>query len=109
MIEFPNFKNVSAVNPPVNGWQVIPNKKDDKAWSAAKSTGADVLQISPDAALKSKLSSFSSVLAKEMSAISTERIARLKQEYSGDRCPLSGADLAKAIIAGANAAYNGYE
>jgi hypothetical protein len=102
MIEFPNFKNVSGVNPSGSGRQVYPSKKEETIASAGKGVGADVLQISPDAALRSKASAFAAALAKEMDADAAERIAQLKEQYSGDACPRNGDEIAAAIFAKAN-------
>ena len=65
----------------------------------SQSGAADVVQISADAAMKGKLSAFALALNKEMDAVNATRIENLKALYAGDNCPISGADLAAAIVA----------
>jgi hypothetical protein len=99
VIDFPNLKNIASVGRYGNGLQHVQEKKEATLSGASRTADADVVQISADAALKSKLSAFSSVLAKEMNTVGAEHLARLKQQYAGESCPVTGRDVAGAILA----------
>ena len=99
MIDFPNLRNISSVDRVGAGRQFRAVKNEGDPVAAAKTGATDIVQISTDAAMKSKISAFASTLAKEMDAVSDARIARLKEQYAGDQCPVSSGDIAEAIIA----------
>lgn len=72
-----------------------------EAAQAEKSTGAqDTVTLSADASFKSFLATevrkFSA--AGETEGASAERIASLRQQYAGDSCPVSGTDVAAAML-----------
>ena len=99
MIDFPNLPNTSPVARTGPGWNYTVGKKEPNETGACPATAAaDVVQISADAALKGKLSAFATTLAREMEAADAGRIARLKEAYAGDRCPVSSFELAGAIL-----------
>ena len=99
MIDFSNMKHVSSVKRFDAGTRYAAGKKDSDASGSAHKAQTDVVQISADAVWKGKLSAFSTVLVREISDVSAERIATLKQQYAGDDCPVSGADIANAMVA----------
>ena len=100
MVDPINVKNVFSMGRAGAGSQV-PAVKKDPGFPVVQPTGsADVVQISSDAALKSKLSAFAATLYKEMGDIADPvRMAQLKEKYAGDKCPVSSADIADAVIA----------
>ena len=98
MIDFPNLQNVSSVRRTGAGHYFLPEKRDPSQDGAGKANAADVVQISADAAMKGRLSSFAAVLAKELQSAGADRIARLKEQYAGDSCPVSNADVAASIV-----------
>ncbi len=63
--------------------------------------GGDTIKISRDAAFRSELSSGARKLAsmeKTNAAASPEQLQRLKEKYANDRCPVSGDEIAEAIL-----------
>ena len=99
MTEFPNIKSIHGVTPvtrPEAGRAVA--GKNEAYPMIEKPTPTDVVRISADAVLKSKLSAFNATLSDEINTISPERMSRLKREYAGDNCPVSSYDVAGAII-----------
>jgi len=103
MIEFPNLQNMAQVSRTNAGRQYPQGKKELSQPANIQAGSGDVVQISTDAAMKGKLSAFASTLAREMNTVSAERIARLKEQYAGDNCPVCAADIAGAIFAGIRA------
>ena len=99
MIDFTNIKKISPPALYGTGLQYAQGKKDYSLPEASQAGAADVIQISADAAFKGRISAFSAALVKELNAAGTERIALLKEQYAGDRCPITGADIAGAILA----------
>ncbi|MCL1848376.1 MAG: hypothetical protein FWF83_01700 [Clostridiales bacterium] len=103
MIDFNSLNhilnNVPAAKRKSVGQYAPQGKPEPAQASAAQASATDVVQISSDAAMKGKLSAFASTLAKAMDDVGAERIDRLKEQYAGDKCPVSDADLAGAIIA----------
>jgi len=99
MLEFSKIPKVNPVGMYGTGMANVQGKKETNLPDAVPANVADVVQISADAAYKGKLNAFSAVLFKEMNAAGADRIARLKEKYAGDGCPVSGADIAGAIIA----------
>lgn len=60
----------------------------------------DTVDISPDAALKGKVAAASREYAARIErGVPAERIAALRVKYQGDACPVSGAEVADAILA----------
>ena len=99
MIDFPNVHNVTPVRRAGSGPYAVPDKKDPNPVETGKTDTSDVVQISSDAAMKSKLGGFAAELAKEQQRVDRDRIAQLKERYAGDTCPVSDADIAAAIVA----------
>ena len=61
----------------------------------------DTINISPNASFQSKLDMETkkySALAKQSPTTSSERISQIKAQYQGDCCPISGSDVASAIL-----------
>lgn len=99
MIEPINLQNVYSVGRIGPGAQ-LPGGKKDPGFPIVQPPGAsDVVQISSDAALKSKLGAFSAALYKELNETASGRIEKLKEQYAGDLCPVGCADIAGAIMA----------
>jgi hypothetical protein len=109
MIDFKNLQNASYLVNRSGERRQYPISKREAAYPTAANQAsasnpastpavADVVEISADAALKSKLSAFPAALAKEMSAISPEKLAYLKVKYAGDACPVSGLAVAGAML-----------
>lgn len=115
MIDFKNLQNASYPVNRAGDRRQYPVAKRETGYSVnfnshAGSAGkTDVVEISADAALKGKLSTFSATLAKEMKAVTPERMALLKEKYAGDACPVSGLAVAQAIISRAKAEGAQYE
>ena len=101
MIDFNGLNNVTSV-PPISRKTISPYTAAGKAEPAAASQGgasvADVVQISSDAAMKGRLGTFAASLSKAMDTVDPERIAMLRTQYTGDRCPVSSSDIARAVI-----------
>jgi len=99
MVDLANIQNISAVARTAALRQSLAGKKESGAVGVGPAgASADMVQISADAALKGKLGAFSAALAKETAAPDTERIARLKEAYAGDACPVSACELAGALL-----------
>jgi len=100
MIEPIKLQNVYPINKPGTAGQIPVVKKDPGFPVVQPAAEGDMVQISSDAAQKGKLNAFSAALFREMnSAAGPERMAQLKEQYAGDNCPVSGADIAGAIVA----------
>jgi len=99
MIDFPNVQNIAPVSRTGAGRNLPADKRYTEPFAPAQATATDVVQISTDAAMKSKLSTFAAALAKEIQATDPARIASLKQQYAGDNCPVAAASVAAAMIA----------
>ena len=97
MIEFPNLQNASPVTRTATGWHFQTGKKESFEPAVSPVGVTDVVEISADAALKGKLSAFSTALAREMETTGIERMAKLKEKYAGDACPIDSAELARVI------------
>jgi hypothetical protein len=100
MIDFKNLQNASYLVNRSGERRQYPVSKREAANAAGASPASttDVVEISADAALKGKLSAFPAAIAKEMAAISPEKMAYLKQKYAGGACPVSGLAVAGAIL-----------
>ena len=62
------------------------------------SVRSDKVDISSEGSFKAQLAAYTkSYAAQSGKGASPEKMARLKQQYSGDACPVSGADIAGAI------------
>ncbi|MCL2121450.1 MAG: flagellar biosynthesis anti-sigma factor FlgM [Clostridiales bacterium] len=99
MIDFPNVHNVTPIRRPGSGQYAVSDKKDPNPLETGKTDASDVVQISSDAAMKSKLGSFAATLAKEMQRVDRDRITQLKEQYAGESCPVNDEDIASAIVA----------
>lgn len=76
-----------------------PGKPGDKITPARTNCGADVIELSSDAAFKSQLEAAKKACAQiNRAEISSERIAELKAKYQGDNCPVPGEKVAEAIL-----------
>ena len=65
----------------------------------AAETRADKVAFSSEGSFKAQLGTYARAFAAESGkAASAERINRLKQQYQGDSCPVSGADIASAVL-----------
>lgn len=76
--------------------------------TAEKETGAqDTVAFSANASFRARLDvEVKKYAAAEMpAAASAERIASLRTQYSGDSCPVSGAEIASAVLGGVFGAY----
>ncbi|WP_099205320.1 hypothetical protein [Scatolibacter rhodanostii] len=77
-------------------------QKAEESMSVKKNTdNVDIVNISPQGSFQSKIEAAMekySVAAKTRAEVSAERIADLKIKYQGDSCPVSGADVAAAIL-----------
>lgn len=65
------------------------------------STERDVVRISPEAAFRSKLDAASKSYAEKARNYESgfpQKIQELKEQYKGDNCPVSGQDVARAIM-----------
>lgn len=61
--------------------------------------GKDEVAISSDASFKATLSSYAKAYASHKKQdVSAQQIEKLKAEYAGDNCPVSGRDIAASII-----------
>ncbi|NLW64975.1 MAG: hypothetical protein GXY26_01900 [Clostridiales bacterium] len=66
---------------------------------AFETCGKDEVAISSDASFKAALSSYAKAYASNKNQeVSAERVEALKSAYSGDNCPVSGRDVAAAVI-----------
>lgn len=60
-------------------------------------TSGDVIEISPEAALRAKLGAAARPGAAEES-MDARRLQSLRQKYLGDACPVPGRDVAAALL-----------
>lgn len=59
----------------------------------------DKIDISSEASFKAQLSAYAkSYSAQSNQTASNERISQLKRQYQGDACPVSGRDIASAVM-----------
>lgn len=63
----------------------------------AAATSGDVIEISPEAALRAKLGATVKPNAAEES-MDARRLQSLRQKYLGDACPVPGRDVAAALL-----------
>jgi hypothetical protein len=103
MIDRTNIQHL-PLNRPGQGIQYPAGKKDQAAVPASGGSGlaagnTDMVQISTDAALRGKISAYAATLGKDLSSIRPELLAMLREKYKGEACPVSGIDVAKAILA----------
>ena len=75
--------------------QARPAHRAEEAVSARPGQGGDVVEISPDAALRAKLAP-SRAAAQE--GPDARRLEALRRKYLGDACPVSGRDVARAML-----------
>jgi hypothetical protein len=101
MVDFPSNNGIHGVTPVsrLDTGRAGPGKKEANPM-IEKTAPTDVVQISADALIKSRLSAFAAAVNSEIKTISPERMRKLKQDYAGDNCPVSAYDVAGAIIAG---------
>lgn len=61
-------------------------------------TGVDVIEISPNAALKAQTKAVAKQYAAQENGVSAERIAALRKKYADNSCPVSAEATAQAIL-----------
>ena len=72
---------------------------DESTFSPSESHGKDKVNISSEGSFKAELSTYAKVYSSQNKQnTSAERIEELKEAYKGDNCPVSGRDIASAII-----------
>lgn len=88
------------VSPALNtGRTARPAADSVSATAAASETRADKVDLSSQAGFKAQLGAYAKIYAAEASKpASPERINQLKQQYQGDACPVSGTDIASAVL-----------
>jgi hypothetical protein len=93
------LQNYYRIQQPQTGFgRVARGTGDGAARTDADTARADKVDISSEGSFKAQLAAYTkSYAAQSEKAASPEKIARLKQQYSGDACPVSGADIAGAI------------
>lgn len=67
------------------------------AYGAALQTG-DSIEISENAAFRTKMEAYRKESVQSMSAAPQQRLDALKQEYANDNCPVSDEDVAGALL-----------
>lgn len=84
------------------GSRPVSNKKVTEEPVQPREAGAqDQVVISPEASFRVKLEAASKQVAasaQPRESASAERISQLKAQYQGDSCPVSGADIAQAML-----------
>ena len=76
-------------------------KSANSIITAKESSGFDTIDISPNASFQVKLDAQTkrySEISKQNSTVSQAKLSELKAKYEGDNCPLSGYDIANAIL-----------
>ena len=76
-------------------------KKPGENPSAAADGTMDTVEISREASFRARLSAESkqyTAAARAAATVPSERLEALKLQYQGDRCPVSGMDVARAIL-----------
>lgn len=67
-----------------------------------ETTEGDIVKFSPEASFRSQLSAMAKGYAAEVKenegTVSAQRISELKAQYEGDNCPVSGYDVARAVL-----------
>lgn len=72
---------------------------EDSTTSPTETYGTDTVEISHDGNFKSELGTYSKAYETHSKQdASQERIEQLKVSYAGDNCPVSGTDIATAIM-----------
>ena len=99
MMDFPKIQNTAPVSRAGAGRNLPADRRYAESPATAQTTVSDVVQISTDAAMKSRLGTFAAALVREMQNADPARIASLKQQYAGDNCPVSAVDVAAAMVA----------
>lgn len=72
---------------------------EESVYSPSESYGTDKINISSEASFKAELSTYAKVSATQNAQnVTAERIEKLKEDYKGDNCPVSGRDIASSIL-----------
>lgn len=82
-----------------NTGRVVKKAAEEFSGSASEMYGKDKIAISSEASFKAELYSCAKAYAcKNRQPVPEERIEELKKQYAGDNCPVSGHDIASAVI-----------
>ena len=79
----------------------ISPKVSDSTQTTKNSQNNDKVQISSQGSFHAKLQAETKKYAAQVqhnTTLSADRIAQLKLKYQGDACPVSGEDVAKALL-----------
>jgi len=72
---------------------------EESTYAPSETHGTDKINISSEASFKAELSTYAKVSSSQNAQnVSAERIEKLKEAYKGDNTPVSGRDIASAII-----------
>ena len=72
---------------------------EDSTTSHAETYGTDTVEISSNGSFKAELGTYSKAYETHSKQdASQERVEQLKVSYAGDNCPVSGTDIATAIM-----------
>ena len=97
-MEINSIKNYYRLQNSANTGRVKRNA-DESASAPSETYGTDKINISSEASFKAELSSYAKVgSSQNAQCVSAERIEKLKEAYKGDNTPVSGRDIASAII-----------
>lgn len=72
-------------------------RQQEGAAQGAAPVSGDVIEISPEAALRAKLGAVSSP-AQGGESMDAQRLESLRQKYLGDACPVPGREVAAALL-----------
>ena len=96
-MEINAIQNYMRVQPAVTTGRAVRPAADVAA--AAETTRSDKVDFSSQASFKAQLGASAKQYAMQSTeTASAERISQLKQQYQGDACPVSGTDIASAIM-----------
>lgn len=97
-MEINSLQNYYRLQNTANTCRVKRNVEENTP-SASESYGTDKVAISSDASFKAELSSLAKTYsAQSAKTASQERIEALKEAYREDNCPVSGRDIASAVM-----------
>lgn len=92
------IQNYMRVQPAVTTGRPV-RATSDAAAAAAAETRVDKADFSSQASFKAQLGAYAKTYAASSAEpASAERITQLKAQYQGDSCPVSGTDIASAIM-----------
>lgn len=97
-MEINAINNYLRVSPAVTSGRASRPAAEAAATQAAE-TRADKVDLSSGASFKAQLGAYAKTYAaKSTEPASAERISELKRQYQGDACPVSGTDIACAVM-----------